>query len=128
MRSGIEDCAAAFYFIAQGWRTAVMRALLHFLSLVFLIAAVIAGVSDTVQSFAVDKMTLTTGFDVWQFLSDESYAALRSWMSSLRGGAILDQGLDRLVLQPAFALLLGLSLIFWIVGYKKPKPAGRFSV
>ena len=104
-----------------------MRALLHFLSLVFLTAAVIAGVSDTVQSFAVDKLTLTTGFDVWRFLSDDSYGIVKSWMSGLQGGAILDQGLDRLILQPAFVLLLGLSLIFWIIGYKKPKPAGRFS-
>ena len=104
-----------------------MRALLHFLSLVFLTAAVIAGVSDTVQSFAVDKVTLTTGLDVWRFLSDDSYGAVRSWISGLQGGPTLDQALDQLLLQPAFVLLLGLALIFWMLGYKKPKPAGRFA-
>jgi hypothetical protein len=29
--------------------------------------------------------------------------------------------------QPAFALFLGLALIFWILGYKRKKPAGRFT-
>ena len=29
--------------------------------------------------------------------------------------------------QPAFAVLLSLSLIFWMIGYRKPSPAGRFA-
>jgi uncharacterized membrane protein YtjA (UPF0391 family) len=104
-----------------------MRALLRFFSIVFLIAAVIAGGADTVQSFAVDKPVLTPGLTIWQFVSPAAYDAARSFVAAQWGGSMLADAMDALFAQPAFALFLALSLIFWMLGYKKPRPAGRFA-
>lgn len=104
-----------------------MRALLRFISMIWLAAAVIAGVADTIQSIAAEKVILTPVLAVWQFVRPGSYDADRLMLQGLPAGKQLSSVLDGLVTQPAFALFLALALVFWMLGYKKPKPAGRFA-
>ena len=104
-----------------------MRAILRFFSIVCLAAAVIAGVADTVQSFAVDRVVLTQGTTVWQFFSPEAYLSARDVLAAQTAGRELAGAMDFVFLQPAFALFLGLSLVFWMLGNRRPKPAGRFA-
>lgn len=104
-----------------------MRMLLRFVSLVSLIAAVVAGVADTVQSFAADVPVMTPGLTLMQFALPGVYERMEGYVATLPSGARLARWLDLAMSQPAFAILLALSLLFWIVAYRKPKPAGRFA-
>jgi hypothetical protein len=104
-----------------------MRAILRFFSMVFLAAAVIAGVADTIQSFAAEKAVLTPGSAIWDFAAPDAYDRLTVYAQGLPAGADIASLMERTFAQPAFALLLALSLIFWMLGYRKPNPAGRFA-
>ena len=104
-----------------------MRMLLRFLSVLSLIAAVVAGVADTVQSFAADLPVMTPGLTLMQFALPGAYERIENYAATLPSGATLARWFELAMSQPAFGLLLALSLLFWIVAYKKPKPAGRFA-
>lgn len=104
-----------------------MRFLLRLFSAFFLAAAVVAGTADTIQSFAADAPVMTPGLAVVAFVAPSAYAKAEGYVAGLPDGARWQGLLDRVFDQPAFALFLGLSLIFWMLGYKRPKPAGRFS-
>jgi hypothetical protein len=104
-----------------------MRFLLRLASLIALAVAVIAGTIDSIQSVAASAVVITPMGDAWQDLSPSSLSALQSSISyyvNPRFYALLFQWL---MLQPAFAVFLVLSLLFWMVGYKKPPMAGRFA-
>lgn len=105
----------------------MMRFILRMLSVFCLAAAVVAGTADTIQSFAADTPVLTPGLTVVDYVAPNAYASAQNFVAGLPDGPTLRDGLERLIAQPAFALLLGLALIFWMLGYKKPKPAGRFA-
>ncbi len=104
-----------------------MRFLLRLFSVFFLAAAVVAGTADTIQSFAADAPVMTPGLTVVEFLAPRAFEKAGAYVESLPDGAQLQDMVIRLFSQPAFALFLGLALIFWVVGYKRPKPAGRFT-
>ena len=104
-----------------------MRFLLRLASLIALAVAVIAGTIDSIQSVAASAVVITPMGDAWEDLSPSSLSALQSSVSyyvNPRFYALLFQWF---MLQPAFAVFLALSLLFWIVGYKKPVMAGRFA-
>jgi hypothetical protein len=104
-----------------------MRFFLRLLSIFFLAAAVVAGTADTIQSFAADTPVMTPGVTVAEFVAPNIYEKAESYVAGLPDGEKLRGLFDQLFAQPAFALFLGLALIFWMIGYKRRKPAGRFS-
>ncbi|WP_454853282.1 hypothetical protein [Rhizobium binxianense] len=104
-----------------------MRFLLRLASLVALAAAVIAGTIDSIQSVAASAVVMTPMADAWQDLSPSTLSALQSSVSYYvhpRFYAFVSQWL---LLQPAFAVFLVLSLLLWMIGYRKPPIAGRFT-
>jgi hypothetical protein len=104
-----------------------MRRIMRFTSTIWLAAAVIVGVADTVQSFATGKTVLTSGGEVWQSLWPQSYEVARAYAEAAASEGQLSSAFDMVLGEPAFALFLALSLLFWMMGYSKPKPAGRFA-
>lgn len=104
-----------------------MRFVLRFVSLLLLIAAVGVAVLDTVQSIARSVVDVTTLQAAWTMFSSDSLVTV---LSALRSGPAPDVASDAaawLLIQPLAALSLALALLFWIAGYKRVPPAGRFA-
>jgi hypothetical protein len=104
-----------------------MRFLLRLASLVALAAAVIAGTIDSIQSVAASAVVMTPMADAWQDLSPSTLSALQSSVSYYVHPRFYAFVFQWLLLQPAFAVFLVLSLLLWMIGYKKPPVAGRFT-
>jgi len=108
-------------------RAALIRTLFHFLSLLCLIAAIMAGTLDAIESVSSSSVVMTSLGNHWQNLDVVSLAlaeeAVRSYIHT-------DAWLwvaTPLLTQPAFAVFLVLALLFWMMGYRRPRFAGRFS-
>jgi hypothetical protein len=104
-----------------------MRFLLRFASLVALVVAVIAGTIDSIQSVAASSVVLTPMGDAWKDVSPGSLASLQSLISFYIHPRFYDFAMQWLLLQPAFAIFLVISLLLWMIAYKKPPVAGRFT-
>ncbi|QND49167.1 hypothetical protein HB780_26985 [Rhizobium lusitanum] len=105
-----------------------MRFLLRFASLVALVVAVVAGTIDSIQSVAASAVVMTPMGDAWKDVSPSSLANVQSLISYYIHPRLYDLAMQWLLFQPAFAVFLVLSLLLWMVAYKKPPVAGRFSV
>jgi hypothetical protein len=105
----------------------VMRFLLRLASLVALAVAVIAGTIDSIQSVAASAVVMTPMADAWQDVSPSSLLALQSSVAYYIHPRFYAFVFQWLMLQPAFAMFLVLSLLLWMVGYQKPPVAGRFT-
>jgi len=104
-----------------------MHFLLRFASLVALVVAVIAGTIDSIQSVAASAVVMTPMGDAWNDVSPSSLASLRSAVAYYVHPRFYDTAMQWLLFQPAFAVFLVLSLLLWMVGYKRQPAAGRFS-
>ncbi|AYG64827.1 MULTISPECIES: hypothetical protein [unclassified Rhizobium] len=104
-----------------------MRFLLRFASLVALVVAVIAGTIDSIQSVAASAVVLTPMGDAWNDVSPSSLARVRSVIAYYVHPRFYDMAMQWLLFQPAFAVFLVLSLLLWMVAYKRQPAAGRFS-
>lgn len=104
-----------------------MRFLLRLFSVFFLAAAVVAGTADTIQSFAADEPVMTPGLVVVEFVAPSALEKAETYVGTLPDGSQMQDLILRFLGQPAFALFLVLALIFWMLGYKRKKPAGRFA-
>ncbi|WP_337268159.1 hypothetical protein [Oryzifoliimicrobium ureilyticus] len=105
-----------------------MRLLFRLASLAALVTAIAAGVVDSIKSVAAARVAFTPLGEAWQELSAGSLAAVRGAAAYYIHPAFDKQLLSWLMAQPAFAVFLILALVLWMIGYKKPKPAGRFAV
>jgi hypothetical protein len=105
----------------------LMRFLLRLASLFALAVAVIAGTIDSIQSVASSQVLMTPMSDAWQDVSPSTLTALQSSVSYYVHPRFYAFIFQWLMLQPAFAVFLVLSLILWMIGYKKPPVAGRFT-
>tara|TARA_B100001105_G_scaffold249076_1_gene235558 strand:+ start:722 stop:1093 length:372 start_codon:yes stop_codon:yes gene_type:complete len=104
-----------------------LRFLLRFISLLFLVVAVITGVVDAIQTVAADKLTLTVLGEAWYAFSPDSLDATQSFIQRSIHPLLWDPVIQWVLLQPAVAVFLTLSLVFYLLGYKRLKPAGRFA-
>ncbi|PDV87339.1 hypothetical protein CO652_16985 [Rhizobium sp. H4] len=104
-----------------------MRFLLRLASLVALAAAVIAGTIDSIQSVAASAVVMTPMSEAWQDVSPETLISLQSALSYYIHPRFYAFIFQWLMLQPAFAVFLVIALLFWMIGYKKPPIAGRFT-
>jgi hypothetical protein len=104
-----------------------MRFLLRFASFLVLVLGVLVASVDAIQSVSASQPVLTP-------LAAALAAAGPSALSFVQGlerphanGAFLDPMIRWLLQQPAFAFFLLIALILWMIGYKRPPAAGRFS-
>ncbi|KWV41427.1 MULTISPECIES: hypothetical protein [Rhizobium] len=104
-----------------------MRFLLRLTSLVALAVAVIAGTVDAIQSVAASSVVITPVGDAWQDLSPSSLESLQSSIAYYIHPRFYTLAFQWLMLQPAFAVFLVLSLLLWMAGYKRSPAAGRFA-
>lgn len=102
-----------------------MRFLLRFVSLVSLAAATIAGTLDSIQSVAASKVLITSFADGWKELHASSFDKWYPYLSHPDQPHFYDSAARWLLVQPAFAVLLAVSLLLWVIAYRKaPVPSG----
>lgn len=104
-----------------------MRFLLRSVSFLLLVAAVFAATLDSITSVAESAVTLTSIGSAWTAIDPASLAEARARLGTADFPGTLGVWFSWLLLQPAFALALALSLLFWMAGYRRPPAAGRFA-
>jgi hypothetical protein len=104
-----------------------MRFFARVLSLIFLVFAVLAGLVDAIQTVAASQLVLTPLIDMWSLNSPDTLAFVQSLFSQYVPVQVWDEGVVRVLDQPASAVFLMLSLLFYLAAYRRPRPAGRFA-
>ena len=123
----VENGAAGRNCPAYRASEELMRFLLRLASLVALAAAVIAGTIDSIQSVAASAVVMTPISDAWQDVSPATLTSLQSSLSYYVHPRFYTFIFQWLMLQPAFAVFLVIALLLWMIGYRKPPVAGRFT-
>lgn len=105
----------------------MIRFVFRMLSLLSLMLAVVAGVMDSIQSVSSSEVMLTSVASAWQELDAASLELARETLEHYIPVLIVLDGLEWVLRQPAFAVFLSISLVLWMIGYRKPSLAGRFA-
>ncbi|WP_320200289.1 hypothetical protein RMR16_014015 [Agrobacterium sp. rho-13.3] len=104
-----------------------MKTFFRLLSFMFLAAAVGVGVLDSIRSVSTYSVDMVSARDAWVQFFPLSLAMAESAIAHYihpEAWRLVEIGLS---VVPAFAVLLGLSLLFWMAGYRRPRALGRFS-
>ncbi|MBB4066480.1 hypothetical protein [Gellertiella hungarica] len=104
-----------------------MRLVLRFASFLLLVAAVFAATLDTITSVADSGMSLTSLQMAWNTIDPQSLSRVETGVLSAGLPASLNGAIQWTLGQPAFAVALALSLLFWVAGYRRLPAAGRFA-
>jgi hypothetical protein len=102
-----------------------MRFLLRFLSLLMLVAAVMTGIIDSIQSVASQAVVIMPFGAAIFTVNPDILAAAETYSLAHLPPVVWNGFVEWLLLQPAFAVFLALSLIFWTLGYRREPVAGR---
>ena len=105
----------------------VMRFFLRFLSLISLVIAVIAATIDSIQSVSASRLVLTSFGDAWLDASPTTLIHAEALIEQHVHPLAWERGLGWLLAQPAFAVFLVLSLLLWMLAYRRPSVVGRFA-
>jgi hypothetical protein len=104
-----------------------MRFLLRFLSLLLLVAAVMTGIIDSIQSVA-SEATVIMPFGAAIFsVNPDILAAAETYALANLPPFFWNGIAEWLLLQPAFAVFLFLSFLLWVLAFKREPLAGRFA-
>ena len=104
----------------------MVRFILKAISLVALVVAVMAGTIDAIQSVSASEPVLTPLAVAWSTASPETIALVADGIMRKFPYA-WDPVALWVLSQPAFAVLLGVSLFFWVIAYRRVPVAGRFT-
>jgi len=104
-----------------------MRFILRFFSLVFLAAAVIVAIIDSIQSVASESILLTPLGAALFSINPDILAAAETYFQTHISAVFWDSVIEWMLLQPAVIVFLVLSLLFWIIAFKRQPAAGRFA-
>ncbi len=99
-----------------------MRFFARFISLIFLVAAVIAATLDSIQSVAVLRVTLVSLGDALLTLDQNTPTQIEQGLTNLLPLKWLP-AFQWLLAQSACAVFLVLSLVFWVLGYRRKLPS-----
>jgi hypothetical protein len=105
----------------------VVRFLFRILSLLALCVGVVFGVVDSIASVSASQVALTPISEAWIDANPGSLMTLEGLVETRLGAGAWLALRDVVLPQPASAAFLVLSLVFWMIGYKRPSPAGRFA-
>ncbi|MCJ8517889.1 putative membrane protein [Pseudorhizobium tarimense] len=105
----------------------MIRTFLHFLSLLCLLLAIMAGTLDSIESVSSSSVVMTSLGNHWQNLDVVSLTLAEEAVRNYIHPDVWRWAVAPLLAQPAFAVFLVLSLLFWMMGYRRPRFAGRFS-
>lgn len=98
-----------------------MAFLFRFFSLFFLMAAIAAGTVDAILSVSTSTVVLTSFGDDWNAINPDGLPLVKAWVEHYIHAQAWHGGIERVMGMPAFVVLLGFSLVFWMIGYRKPR-------
>jgi hypothetical protein len=104
-----------------------MRPVFRFLSFCLLVLAVLMAAFDTVQSFAAGITVLTPLRAALAMINGPAGEQAENVMKELVPLPDWALSVDWLFSQPSVVTLFVLSLLVWMIGYKKRSMAGRFA-
>lgn len=104
-----------------------MRFLSRFFSLICLAVATIAGTIDSIQSVAASAVVVTSLGDAWKSVNQSTFERLEATMAGDDGSLLYAPAVQWLLSQPAFAVFMAISLLLWMVAYRRLPAAGRFA-
>jgi hypothetical protein len=104
-----------------------MRFLLRFLSLLFLVAAVMSGIIDSIQSVASGAVVVMPFGAAIFSVNPDILAAAETYALASLPSFVWNGIAEWLLLQPAFAVFLFFSFLFWVMAFKREPMAGRFA-
>lgn len=104
-----------------------MRFLAKLIALALLVAAVIAGTVDAVQSVAASRAVLTPLGQAWFDLSPATLGLAQAAIQRYLHPYLWDPVMQWVLIQPSFAVLAALSLAFYLLGKLRRRPK-RFRV
>ena len=105
----------------------MIRLILRALSLVALVIAVMAGTIDAIQSVSASEPVLTPLAVAWSTASPDTIALVADGIMRNLHPYAWDPAAMWVLSQPAFAVLLAVSLLLWVIAYRRPPAAGRFA-
>lgn len=105
----------------------MVRFLFRILSLLALCGGVVLGVVDSIASVSASQVILTPLASAWLEAHPASLMTIESLVETRLGEGAWLALRDVVLPQPASGALLVVALLFWMIGYKKPSPAGRFA-
>ncbi|WP_136657829.1 hypothetical protein [Nitratireductor sp. XY-223] len=104
-----------------------MRFLLRAISLLALIVAVISAVVDTIRSVAASEVVITPLGASWYSISPDTLNLAQAVIQRNLHPYIWDPVVQWILLQPTWAVFIVLALFFYLIAWRKPRPAGRFA-
>lgn len=105
----------------------MIRFLCRFFSCLALALSIGAGITDSIESVASSAVVTTPFASLWADVDAAGLALVKQWVDTHIGGWALRVMEGGFLQQPAFAIFLGLALVLWVAGYKRPSPVGRFA-
>ncbi len=104
-----------------------MRFLLRFASFLALVMGVLVASVDAIQSVSASQPVLTPLAVALAAGGSSTQSLVQSLERPHANAAFLDPLIRWSLQQPAFAFFLLIALILWVIAYKRPPAAGRFS-
>lgn len=98
-----------------------IKVLFRFLSFIALVLAVLVGVLDSVRSVSTQSVDLMSAHAVWEILYPQSMDFIAGMVEHYLHPEAWRSILVMLNDLPASAGLLALSLLFWMLGYRKQR-------
>ncbi|MGF0537726.1 hypothetical protein ACQQ2Q_06995 [Agrobacterium sp. ES01] len=105
----------------------MIRFVFRMFSLLALVIAVVAATMDSIESVSSSDVALTSLASIWAQFNDGNFLAFKEAASVGLPLWLWDAIRMWVLPQPAFIAFLIVSLLCWMIGYKKPNPAGRFA-
>lgn len=105
----------------------MLRFVFRALSFLCLCLAVIVATVDSIESVSISQVAVTPLAATWAETSPATLVGAQSLVEAYAGKPVWQIISAWLLPQPAFAVLLLLALLLWMIGYRKPSPAGRFA-
>ena len=113
--------------VAERSRAGEMAQMFRFLSLLALMAAIAAATVDAILSVSSSSLVLTSLEEDWTAVSPTTLPLVKAWAEHYIHPEAWRSGVEVVIAQPAFGVLLAVSLLLWMIGYRKPRPAGLFA-
>lgn len=104
-----------------------MRFLLRFASFLALVIGVLVAAVDAIQSVSASQPVLTPLAAALAAGGASTQSIVQSLERPHANGPFLDPLIRWSLQQPAFAFFLLIALVLWVIAYKRPLAAGRFS-
>lgn len=105
----------------------MIRFIFRVLATLSLAVAVIMSVLDATRSIAADALILTPLSESWRAVSPQSYRAAETAVSEVLWPYVWDPVILTLLSAPGFAVFLALALVFYMIGRRPERRAGRFA-